>query len=355
MDIGIASLDPGQRTLHLGPLYSPDMDRSPSEKEAQWIQSALQILDDEAKALAGLRGRIGAEFAGVVSRILEMKGRVVLTGMGKAGLIAQKISATLASTGTPSIYLHPAEAVHGDLGRVMEGDLLFALSKSGETEEVLRLLPIVKASGVPVLAMTESRKSTLGQISDIILEIGKIDEAGPHGLAPSASTLVMLALGDAVALVVQEGRNFGPEDFARFHPSGALGRQLMKVSELMGGGEELPAITADRSVVDALVTMTETPGKRGAVVVVDQEGKLCGIFTDGDLRRCLQQKRQDFFQAVIGDVMTEHPKSIQKHRLAAEAFRILQKNQIDQLPVVDAEGHAVGLIDVQDLWDFRLA
>jgi arabinose-5-phosphate isomerase len=284
-----------------------------------------------------------------------MKGRVVLTGMGKAGLIAQKISATVASTGTPSIYLHPAEAVHGDLGRVMEGDLLFALSKSGETDEVLRLLPIVKAAGVPVLAMTESRDSTLGTLSDMVLEIGKIDEAGPHGLAPSASTLVMLALGDAVALVVQEGRDFGPEDFARFHPSGALGRQLMKVCELMGGGEELPAITADQSVLDALVTMTETRGKRGAVVVVDAGGYLHGIFTDGDLRRCLQQKREGFFVAKIGDVMTERPKCIEQNRLAAEAFRILQKNQIDQLPVVDAAGKAVGLIDVQDLWDFRLA
>ena len=217
------------------------------------------------------------------------------------------------------------------------------------------MLPIVKAAGVPVLAMTESRDSTLGSLSDMVLVIGKIDEAGPHGLAPSASTLVMLALGDAVALVVQEGRDFGPEDFARFHPSGALGRQLMKVSELMGCGEELPAITADRSVLDALVTMTETRGKRGAVVVVDAGGYLHGIFTDGDLRRCLQQKREGFFVAKIGDVMTKRPKCIEQNRLAAEAFRILQKNQIDQLPVVDAAGKAVGLIDVQDLWDFRLA
>jgi len=331
------------------------MDQSPSEKAEKWIQSALQILEDEAKALAGLRARIGEEFAEVVSRILEMKGRVVMTGMGKAGLIAQKISATLASTGTPSIYLHPAEAVHGDLGRIVEGDLLFALSKSGETDEVLRLLPIVKAAGVQVLAMTERRESTLGQHADRVLELGPIEEAGPHGLAPSASTLAMLALGDAVALVVQEGRAFGPEDFARFHPSGSLGRQLMKVSDLMGGGEELPVITADRSVLDALVTMTETPGKRGAVVIVDAEGKLHGIFTDGDLRRCLQQKREDFFPARIGDVMTAQPKSIEQDRLAAEAFRTLQKYQIDQLPVVDAEGKAVGLIDVQDLWDFRLA
>jgi arabinose-5-phosphate isomerase len=331
------------------------MDPDPSHKEARWIESALRILEDEAKALESLRSRIGSEFTQAVAHILEMEGRVVLTGMGKAGLIAQKISATLASTGTPSIYLHPAEAVHGDLGRVVEGDLLITLSKSGETDEVLRLLPIVKAAGVKVLAMTESRESTLGQLSDLVLEIGKIDEAGPHGLAPSASTLVMLALGDAVALVVQEGRNFGPEDFARFHPSGALGRKLMKVSELMGAGEELPAITADRSVLDALVTMTETPGKRGAVVVVDEDGMLHGIFTDGDLRRCLQQKREGFFDACIGDVMTVYPKSIVQDRLAAEAFRVLQKNQIDQLPVVDGDGKAVGLIDVQDLWDFRLA
>ena len=331
------------------------MDSSRTDNTDKWIQSALRILRDEARALAGLESRIGAEFAEVVSRILDMRGRVVLTGMGKAGLIAQKISATMASTGTPSIYLHPAEAVHGDLGRVMEGDLLFALSKSGETDEVLRLLPIVKATGVPVLAMTESRASTLGSLSDMVLEIGKIDEAGPHGLAPSASTLVMLALGDAVALVVQEGRDFGPEDFARFHPSGALGRQLMKVSELMGAGEELPAITADRSVLDALVTMTETPGKRGAVVVVDGEGFLHGIFTDGDLRRCLQQKREGFFAAKIGDVMTMQPKSIEQSRLAAEAFGVLQKNQIDQLPDVGTGGRAVGLIDVQELRDFRRA
>ncbi|CAN0504356.1 unnamed protein product, partial [Discosporangium mesarthrocarpum] len=204
------------------------------------------------------------------------------------GFIAQKISATLASTGTPSIFLHPAEAIHGDLGRVDDGDLVLAFSKSGETQEVITMLPHVKAHGVPIVAITQETASTLGKHSDLVLELGRIDEAGPHGLAPSASTTAMLALGDALALVVQEGRKFGPDDFARYHPGGDLGRRLMKVGELMRTGDRNPFVESGATVLQAIEVMTRTPGRPGATSVVDKHNKLIGFFTDGDLRRLIE-------------------------------------------------------------------
>ncbi len=319
------------------------------------IRAGLRILEQEINALEGLRPRIGVGFAQAVELVLETKGTVVLTGMGKAGLIAGKVSATLASTGTPSIFLHPAEAVHGDLGRVGQGDLVLAFSKSGETEELLRFLPVVKASGVSILAITETKDSTLGQLADLVLEMGPINEAGEHGLAPSASTVAMLALGDALALVVQQGRNFGPEEFARFHPAGSLGRRLLRVEEIMRKGDRNPLISLGASLRETLFVMTKTPGRPGAALVVDEEQRLVGIFTDGDLRRCLEKGIEGLLDRSIDEVMTRSPRKISKDRLAAEAFNQLKENRVDQLPVVDGAGKAVGILDVQDLLELKIA
>jgi arabinose-5-phosphate isomerase len=275
--------------------------------------------------------------------------------MGKAGIIASKVSATLASTGTPSIFLHPAEAIHGDLGRVVRGDLLLALSKSGETAEVVRLIPQLKAIGVPIVAMTESQASTLGRHADVVLEMGRIEEAGALALAPTASTAVMLALCDALALVVQEGRNFGPEEFARFHPGGALGRKLTRVGEIMRLGDRNPVVRLGQSVLHALEVMGRTPGKPGSTNVVDQDGRLVGFFTDGDLRRLLVSgKAADLHTVTIEDVMTRNPKTIGPERLMAEALKLLRDYDVDQLPVVDPRGTVLGLIDVQDILDVKV-
>lgn len=319
------------------------------DAEQPRIESARRILDHEAQALASVRDRIDATFCEVVDLILGLSGRVVVTGMGKAGLIAQKVSATLASTGTPSIYLHPADAVHGDLGRIMSGDVLMAFSKSGETEEILRLVPCTRAFDVSVVAITESRTSTLGSLCDHVLELGPIDEAGPHGLAPSASTLAMLALGDALALVVQEGRDFGPEEFARFHPGGSLGRRLMRVEEVMRTGEHLPLARVGMAIRETLVAMTETAGRPGAAIIVDDEGCLVGYFTDGDLRRHLEQGTENLLELPIEAAMTKTPTTLGPDRLASEALALLRRLAVDNMPIVDDAGRAVGLLDLQDL------
>jgi arabinose-5-phosphate isomerase len=319
------------------------------------ILRATAILEVEAEAVRRVASRLDADFARTVDAILALSGRVVTAGMGKAGIIAQKISATFASTGTPSIFLHPADAIHGDLGRVVEGDLLLALSKSGETEEVLRLLAPVKAVGVRVVAMTQSRASSLARHSDMVLELGEIEEAGTLALAPTVSSTVMLTLGDALALVVQEGRDFGPADFARFHPGGDLGRRLMRVEELMRKAERNPLVRSGSSVLDAIGVMTRTPGRPGATSVVDAAGTLVGFFTDGDLRRLLEDERhRDFVTERIDDVMTVQPRTIAPDTYAMEALAYLHKHRVDQVPVVDGDNRLVGLLDVQDLLDLRI-
>ena len=318
------------------------------------IERARQIVECEAVAVRQVADGLGDTFLRALDLILELRGRVVTTGMGKAGFIAQKISATLASTGTPSIFLHPAEAIHGDLGRVEKGDLLLAFSKSGETGELLVMLPHVKANGVPMVAVTQQKTSTLGRHSDLVLELGRIDEAGPHGLAPSASTTAMLAIGDALALVVQEGREFGPEDFARFHPGGDLGRRLMKVGELMRTGDRNPQIQDTSTVLEAIEIMTRTPGRPGATSVVDHQGRLVGFFTDGDLRRLIEHGLSNPRERRIDEAMTPSPRSISADTFALEALALLHQFEIDQLPVVDGDGKLLGLLDVQDLLNLKI-
>lgn len=312
------------------------------------LARAREVLNVEARAIERLRDRVGEPFLRAADLVRACEGHVVVTGMGKAGKVGEKISATLASTGTPSFFLHPAEAVHGDLGRVLKKDLLLALSNSGSTEELVRLLPLVRQIGAKLVAITGNPESTLAREADIVLALGAIDEACPLGLAPTASTAAMLALGDALAMVVLESRGFTRDDFALFHPAGSLGRDLLRVRDRMRSGDALPLVAAGTTVRDALAPM-HTKGRAGAALVVDGQGALVGIFTDGDLRRLLLQRGGDFLADPIDAVMAKNPKTVAPEALAAEASRILHEHRIDQIAVVDARGRAIGLLDVQDL------
>jgi len=286
-----------------------------------------------------------------VELLLRCEGQVVVTGMGKAGLIGQKISATLASTGTPSFFLHPAEALHGDLGRIRAKDLVLALSNSGETAEVNVLVPVARKIGATVLAMTGRPGSTLGSLADGVLDIGRVEEACPLKLAPTASTSAMLVLGDALAMTVLGEREFRREDFARYHPAGSLGKRLMTVGEVMRKDDELPLIAAGTPVMEVLLQTSRTPGKPGAALVVDGSGLLTGIFTDGDLRRLLEGGEPAALRDSVDDHMGKDPKTLSPESLVEDAHHLLRANRIDQAPVVDADGRPVGLIDVQDLLD----
>lgn len=317
------------------------------------IGHAREVIRAEAEAIAQLAGRLNGAFARAVEMVLSCPGRVVVTGMGKPGFIAQKISATLSSTGTPSLYLHPAEALHGDLGRLVPGDLVLALSNSGETDEIVRLLPSLRRLGAPIIAMTSGSRNSLADGADIVLEIGPVPEACPLGLAPTASTVALLAMGDALAMAVQHRRGFSPEQFASLHPGGALGRQLLRVREVMRSGKRNPVVRSDASLQQTAAVMTRTEGRPGAASVVDAAGKLVGIFTDGDLRRLVQEGAVDFAQPVAA-VMGKSPRTVGPEDLAQDAADMLRNTQVDQLPVVDQQGRPVGLLDVQDLLAARL-
>jgi len=324
-----------------------------SKLEAR-LARAAEVIRLEADTLSRLEASLDGRFSEAVDLILEGAGQVVVTGMGKAGLVGQKISATLASTGTPSFYLHPAEALHGDLGRLRPGDVVLALSNSGETAEVNAIVPVARKIGAQVIAMTGKPASTLGKLADTVLEIGDIEEACPHKLAPTASTSAMLALGDALAMVVLSERAFTREDYALFHPSGSLGRRLMQVREVMRQGEELPLVDQDARIDSVLITMTHTPGRPGAALVTDGDGKLVGIFTDGHVRRMLEAGDLTHLHAPVREFMGAEPKTIGPDALIEEAQRLLQEFHIDQVPVLDEDGRAVGLLDVQDLLDIRI-
>jgi arabinose-5-phosphate isomerase len=321
------------------------------------LAGARALLGAEASALSLLGDVLDADFVRAVHLLARCEGRVVTTGIGKAGIIARKIGATLASTGTPSDYLHPSEALHGDLGRVTRRDAVLALSNSGTTEELLRLIGPLKDIGVPLLAITADAHSPLARHADVVLDYGRVTEACPLGLAPTTSTTVMLALGDALAMAVLSERNFTPEEFARFHPGGDLGRSLMRVEEVMRKGPALPLVPAGASLVTAVERMTSTPGRPGAVLVVRPDGAFAGFYTDGDLRRSLlaARARNDFalLSRPVDEVMTASPTTVRPGALVGEALRLLRERQIDQLPVVDEHGRPVGLLDIQDLLAIR--
>ncbi|MEZ6002878.1 MAG: KpsF/GutQ family sugar-phosphate isomerase [Planctomycetota bacterium] len=316
---------------------------------------AAAVIRCEAKTIARLEERLGEGFDQAVDKVLACEGQVVVTGMGKAGLVGQKLSATLASTGTPSFFLHPAEALHGDLGRIRPADLVLALSNSGETEEITRLVPMARKIGAGILAMTGRPASSLGRLADAVLDIGPIEEAGSTmKLAPTASTAAMLALGDALALVVCEERGFDHEDFARFHPGGSLGRRLMRIDEVMRKADALPLVTPDLTIAQVLIQTSKTPGRPGAALVIDEHGKLAGIFTDGDLRRVLEGEDRSVLDHPVHQHMGRNPKTLSPDQLVEEAHHLLRQYRIDQAPVVDAERRPVGLIDVQDLLDVEI-
>lgn len=318
------------------------------------IAGAREVIATEARTLSQLQDRIDESFVKAVDLILGCQGLVVVTGMGKAGIIGQKISATFASTGTASIFLHPAEAAHGDLGRIRETDILLALSNSGETEEVLRLLNPVKKLGAKIISITGEPNSPLAKHSDVVLNIGDVDEACPLGLAPTASTTALLAMGDALAMVASGERKFSREKFALYHPAGSLGRDLMKVSDVMRKGEKLPAAKEGGTVAQVIKIMTITPGRPGAAVIIDPAGKLKGFFSDGDLRRLLEGKDADsLLSSPIEKVMTPSPKTVGPDQLVGEALNIFSSYKIDQLVVIDSEKKVVGLLDVQDLLEIK--
>lgn len=310
------------------------------------LDYAREVLRAESDAIRSLIDRIGDPFKAAAEKIKACEGHVVVSGMGKAGLIGLKISATLASTGTPSHFVHPAEAVHGDLGRIMKKDVLLALSNSGESEELLRLIPKVRELGATVMSITSSADSSLGRVSDLVVELGRIEEACPLGLAPSASTTALLAIGDALALVVQKARGFNQEDYAFYHPAGELGRKLQKVGDVMRTGDRNPVVREETQVSEAIALITKA--RAGAVSVVGADGRLAGIFTDGDLRRLLS-RTSNGQQERIGSVMTRTPTTIGPDRLVADALRILREKRIDELPVVDGRGAPVGMLDIQDV------
>lgn len=316
------------------------------------LERAAEVIRLEARTIANLEAQLGPSFEQAVDWILECQGMVVVSGMGKAGIIGAKISASMASTGTPSHFLHPSEALHGDLGRIRSKDLLIVISNSGESAEIKSLIPAARKIGARIVAITGNPESTLARLSDGVLDIGRIDEACPMGLAPTASTSAMLALGDALAMVVLDERGFSREDYARYHPAGALGRKLMRVGEIMRKGDELPIVRENDSLTDVLITTNRTPGKPGAALVVDSEGRLSGIFTDGDLRRVL--KAGHLPSGPVKDFMGRDPKCVAEHNLVDEAERILHKHRVDQIPVLTEDRRPIGLLDVQDILDVRI-
>jgi arabinose-5-phosphate isomerase len=323
----------------------------PRRRDSELIDYGRTVIAAEAATLGRLV--LTESFARAVEWILAARGRVVVTGMGKPGFVAQKISATLASTGTPSHYLHPAEAAHGDLGRVARDDIVLALSNSGETEELLRLLPALRRIGARVVALTRDHANPLARGADLVIAIGAIEEACPMGLAPTASTAALLALGDALAMTVLRNRRFDREEYALYHPGGKLGRGLMKVRDVMRSGEANPLVRSSARLSDAVAVMTKTPGRPGACTVVDGAGRLAGVFTDGDLRRLVELGRIDP-AATVRSVMSRNPRTVRPDALVADAARVLSQARIDQVPVVDEQGRPVGLLDVQDLLAARV-
>lgn len=312
---------------------------------------AKDVFKIEAAAIRALGKKLNRDFDRAVEAIYECAGRVIVCGMGKPGIIGRKIQATLASIGVPSLSLHPAEAVHGDLGMVTRSDVVLSLSSSGETEEMLRLIPVVKKIGAFMICMTGNPRSALAAHSDIVLNVAVEREACPLGLAPTASTTAMLAMGDALAVALIQKKKLKPEEFALYHPGGELGRTLLKVKDVMRTGKANPIVREDMRIKDVLLAITNA--RAGAAAVVDRAGKLKGIFTDGDLRRAIETQT-DVSMRLIREFMIHNPVTIGPDRLAVEALRVMRgenpkKRKIDELPVVNPRGMPVGMLDVVDL------
>jgi arabinose-5-phosphate isomerase len=315
------------------------------------IEQAKRVLKIEADAVAALIGRIDEHFDRAVQMILNCEGRVVVTGMGKSGLIGKKIAATLASTGTPALFLHPAEGIHGDLGMVTRGDTVIALSNSGETDELSRMLPSLKRLGIGIIALTGNIESTLAKNSDVVIDVGVKEEACPLGLAPTASTTAALAMGDALAVALLDKRGFREEDFACFHPGGALGKKLLlRVRDLMHIGDAVPKVSESTLIKDAIFEISSK--KMGVTAVVDSAGKLVGVISDGDLRRWMEKTEktgENLLAKKASDIMTANPKVANKDSLAAEAVSIMEKYSITCLIITDPDKKPEGVIHLHDL------
>ncbi|CAJ6734571.1 KpsF/GutQ family sugar isomerase [Burkholderia pseudomallei] len=313
---------------------------------------ARDVLDIEANAVRALAEQLDGEFVAAVGLLLNCRGRVVVSGIGKSGHIARKIAATLASTGTPAFFVHPAEASHGDLGMVTKDDVFVAISNSGESEELVAILPLIKRLGAKLIAMTGRPASSLATLSDVHLNAGVAKEACPLNLAPTASTTAALALGDALAVAVLDARGFGSDDFARSHPGGALGRRLLTyVRDVMRTGDEVPAVPLDATLSDALFQITAK--RMGMTAVIDDANRVAGIFTDGDLRRVLERDG-DFRRLPIVDVMTRHPHTIAPDHLAVEAVELMERHRINQMLVVDERGALIGALNMHDLFSKKV-
>jgi arabinose-5-phosphate isomerase len=319
------------------------------------IEQVKEVLRIEAQSILDLIERIGPDFERAVKMILEAKGRVILTGMGKSGLVCRKISATLNSTGTPSLFLHPAEAIHGDLGMVTKHDIIIALSNSGNTSEINKILPIVKKMGAKIISFTGHLESPMAHLSDIIIDVGVAREACPMGLAPTASTTAALAMGDALAVVLINSRRFDKQDFKRFHPGGSLGERLtIRVSEVMLTNDHIPMVSLGSKLGEALLEIDEK--NIGAALIVDEEKRLIGIVTDGDIRRTLTQQKS-IHQLKVETVMSPSPRTIDEDQTAAEALGIMELYGITHLCVVDRKNRVKGIVHLHDLFgreEFRL-
>ncbi|HLG94625.1 MAG TPA: KpsF/GutQ family sugar-phosphate isomerase [candidate division Zixibacteria bacterium] len=310
------------------------------------LKFARRVIELEARAVAQLANRLDGQFERAVELLLKCKGRVIVTGLGKSGIVGRKIAATLSSTGTPAFFLHAAEGIHGDLGLVKKGDLVIAISKSGSTEEVFLLFPIFRRLGVPVISITGNPRSPMAEKSDVVLDVSVEEEACPNNLAPTSSSTAALVMGDALALAVLEERNFSPEDFALLHPGGSLGRKLwLKVEDLMHTGVDIPKVTPTTPVKEAILEMTSK--RLGATTVVNEKDELVGIFTDGDLRR-LVEKKKEFMELFASDVMSASPKTTRPEALAAAALNQMEEHKITVLAVTSGR-RLVGVLHLHDL------
>jgi len=317
--------------------------------EFEILREAREIIEDEARALFRVSAGLDEDFCKAVEILCQCAGCIVVTGMGKAGLIGRKLAATLSSTGTRSHFLHPAEAAHGDLGCLATDDVLIVLSNSGETEEVCRILPSVGRFGIPIIAITATRQSSVGRSAATTIQLGRLQEAGPHALAPSTTTTAMLAVGDALALVVGRRKGFTPQQFALYHAGGSLGAMLKSVGEIMRTGEQARIAAETKSIRDVFAESSR-PGRRtGAVILIDAEGRLSGLFTDSDLARLLERRQDELLDRPIAESMTRHPLTIGPDALLSEAIEILSHNRISELPVVDVDGRPLGILDVTDV------
>ena len=316
------------------------------------LETARRVLRIEARAIEEVMARLDSTFERAVDLLLECKGRVVVTGMGKSGLVARKISATLSSTGTPSFFLHPADAVHGDLGMLARGDAMLGVSYGGETDEIVALLEALRRLEIPLVMLTGKPKSTLGEASAVVLDVTVSEEACSLNLAPTASTTVAMAVGDALAVALLERRGFQPDDFAALHPGGRLGKKLLRVEHLMHAGAALPRVNEAAAMSDVFHEMSAT--KLGMTTVTTADGKLAGILTDGDLRRLMEKHRGAALELTAAQAMTRNPQTIGPHTLASEALNLMEKRRITSVVVTDESGAVLGVVHLHDLWTLQL-